>query len=466
MARKLLAIHCRPRHPYHGTMNRTLRRALLIALAAAALPQGGRAEARELTLPAAVARMKENSPALRSARQNVKSAEAGLQASRSGWLPRLEGTAGYTYRDRVNQMEQGGTTLQFMPNDSYDARLTARMMLFDFGRTAKSVKMAEAGRGAAELREALALRDLSWATIQIFYDMLFLREAVAVQQKEIAALEKNLDVTRKRYNEGVATRFDLLTTEVRLASAKNRRLDLETEMKNQEVSLRRLCAMADDEPLELKGSFEVPERASRGTGSEEQAPGRRLEVKLAGEQARAARAEKSLAGREGMPKISGTLSWGTSNGWLPDSDPDLGTMRTSTTAGVQLEVPIFSGFRTAATRRGALARERAAEQDRLEAEQQAREELRRSRNSLEASREKIATTALQVEQADLAARNARIRHMNGLATTLDLLDTEASLAEAELGNLRARYAFVMNTFACRRAAGEPLLETPTPEERP
>jgi len=49
--------------------------------------------------------------------------------------------------------------------------------------------------------------------------MLFLREAVAVKRKEIAALEKNLEYTRTRYREGVATRFDLLSTEVRLASA-------------------------------------------------------------------------------------------------------------------------------------------------------------------------------------------------------------------------------------------------------
>ncbi|WP_242664286.1 TolC family protein [Chlorobium sp. N1] len=446
-------------------MNRTLAAAMLITLAAttADWPLNRNAEARELTLREAVGSMKENSPALRSAREMVKSSDAAVQARRSGWLPRIEGTATYAYRDRVNQIQ----AQQFMPNDSYDARLSASMMLFDFGRTAKSVKMALAGRSAAGYREALAERDLSWATIQIFYDMLFLREAVKVQEKEIAALEKNLDVTRKRYDEGVATRFDLLTTEVRLASARNRRLDLETELRNQEVSLRRLCAVPDDEPLELNGSFALDEKGNRAATAEEQALGNRLEVKLAAEKTRAAKAEKSLAGREGMPKITGTLSWGTSNGWLPDSDPDLGTMRESTSAGVRLEVPIFTGFATAAARRGALARERAAEQERIDAEQQVRAEVRQSLNSLKTSREMIATTTLQVEQARLAAENARIRHLNGLATTLDLLDTEASLAEAELGNLRARYAFVMNTYACRKAAGEPLLQEPSTEpERP
>ncbi|WP_041463705.1 TolC family protein [Pelodictyon luteolum] len=439
-------------------MNRTFASALiLLAATTAGLPLSTGARAMELTLDAALSRMDETSPALRSAREGVNAADAGVEAKRSGWFPEIAATATYGYHDRVSQFDG----MQFMPNDSYDARISASMMLFDFGRTAKSVTIATSGRNAAGYRLALTQRDLSWATIQIFYDMLFLREAIGVQEKEITALEKNLDVTMKRYREGVATRFDLLSTEVRLASAKNRKLDLETELANQEISLRRLAAIADGEPLELKGSFSMAEEPSLAPAPESEALQNRLEVKLATEHARAAREKKSLAGRQGLPKITGSVSWGSSNGWLPDSDPDLGTMRTSTTAGLQLELPLFTGFRTAAGRREALAMQRAAEQDRIEAEQRVRAEVRQTSRALKTSREKITTTALQVEQARLAAENARIRHMNGLATTLDLLDTEASLAGAELGNLQARYAFVMNTYAFRKASGMPLMQEPS-----
>ncbi len=440
-------------------MNRIFPSAvILLVTAAAALPFIADAGAAELTLHSALSRMEENSPALRSAREGVNAADAGVEAKRSGWLPEIAATATYGYRDRVSEM----SGMQFMPNDSYDARISASMMLFDFGRTAKSVNIATSGRNAAGYRLALTQRELSWATIQIFYDMLFLREAVGVQDKEITALEKNLDITMKRYREGVATRFDILSTEVRLASARNRKLDLETELANQEISLCRLAAIADGEPLELKGSFSMAEEPGLAPAPESEAIQNRLEVKLATENARAAHEKKSLAERQGLPKITGSVSWGSSNGWLPDTDdPDLGTMRTSTTAGLQLELPLFTGFRTAAGRREALAMQRAAEQDRIEAEQRVRAEVRQASRALKTSREKITTTALQVEQARLAAENARIRHLNGLATTLDLLDTEASLAEAELGNLQARYTFVMNTYAFRKASGEPLMQEPS-----
>jgi len=108
--------------------------------------------------------------------------------------------------------------------------------------------------------------------------------------------------------------------------------------------------------------------------------------------------------------------------------------------------------------------QRAAGAERLEGEQRVQEEVRQSLNSLKASRQNIATTTLQVEQAELAATHARTRYRNGLATALDLLDTEASLAGAELSNLQARYTFVMNTYALKRAAGEPLEPIQQPDQ--
>jgi outer membrane protein len=97
---------------------------------------------------------------------------------------------------------------------------------------------------------------------------------------------------------------------------------------------------------------------------------------------------------------------------------------------------------------------RSAEQERIDTEDLVQAEVRQSVNSLKTSMEKIETTRLQVSQADLAAQHARTRHQNGLATTLDLLDAENSLAEAELAHLQARYEYVLNAYSVRRAAGD------------
>lgn len=452
MARELHRIYCTLNNAEAMKLRFTTA---LILIAAFALPTAS--HAATLTLNNALQRVRENSPRLRQARENLNAAEARTEGSRSGWYPHLSAIADYSYRDPISEY----LGMKFMPANSYNARVGAEMTLLDFGRTAKGVSIARSSEKAAGLSLSLTERDLAYTTIQVFHTMLFLREAVLVQEKEIAALEKNLEYTRTRYREGVATRFDLLSTEVRLASALTKKTDLESELANQSIALSRLCGLPEDEPVGVEGSFASVEQGEEESSFVVSALEKRLELRLAGEHERTAIRKTELAERACLPVITGNLSWGTANGFLPD----LEEMRPNTAAGVRMELPLFTGFRSRSEKRAALAMQRAAGAERLDTDQQIRQEVRQSLNSLRASRQNIATTTLQVKQAELAAEHARTRYRNGLATALDLLDTEASLAEAELSNLQARYTLVMNTYALKRAAGEPLEPIQQPDQK-
>jgi outer membrane protein len=403
-----------------------------------------------ITLDEALRLTREHNPRSLQATEEVRAAEAKVTESRSGFFPQVSAKGGYTYIDPVSEVNFGGNSLKFMPNDNYDAKITAEMMLFDFGRTGRQVDIAKSGKAAAGIRRDLAVRDLSLATVRAFYSVMFLQEAVRVQNKEIAALQRNLDHMQKRYQEGASTRYDLLTTQVRLAAAGNRKIDLQNQLENQQISLRRLCGLKGDAPLALKGSFDATAADSDMKKLTDAALDHRPEVMLSRENARAASYRKSLAAKEGMPKIVGAASWGSTNGY----QPDINEMRTNLMAGVQLQIPIFSGFRTKASTSEATAMMHAAEQARIDTEELAQAEVTQSINTLRTSREKIDTTSLQVSQADLAAQHARLRYQNGLGTTLDLLDAEASLAQAELANLQARYEYVLDAYNVRRAAGD------------
>ncbi|NTV02556.1 MAG: TolC family protein [Chlorobiaceae bacterium] len=431
------------------------RRATLIALTAllAMSRPGFAADAAvaptaPLTLDEAIRLTREHNPRALRANDEVKAAEAKVTQSRSGYFPQISAKAGYTYIDPVSEL-QG---MQFMPNNNYTAKLTAEMMLFDFGRTGRRVDLARSGMAAAGLSRDLTVRDLSLATIRAFYSILFLQEAVKVQDKEIAALGSNLENMEKRYREGAATRFDLLTTEVRLSAAKNRKIDLQSQLENQGTTFRRLCGLKASAPLSLKGSFDTDAADTNAERLTATALEKRPEVALSRENARAAEARKSLAAKEWFPTISGAASWGTANGYVPN----INEQRTNVMAGIQVQVPLFTGFRTSAATSEATAMMHAAELERIDTEEVAQAEVKQALNSLHTSREKIGTSALQVSKADLAARQARIRHQNGMGTTLDLLDAESALAQAELANLQARYEYVLNAYDVRRASGDPI----------
>ena len=286
--------------------------------------------------------------------------------------------------------------------------------------------------------------------MEIFYGILFLRESIRVEEKEITALRKAFDYTSKRYQAGTATRFDVLSTDVRIQAARSKKLGLEHQLRRHELTLRRLTGLAVNTPLDLKGNFSVLPARPDEAALVENAIQRRPELKLAGEYEQSARLRRSLAMKEGLPVVSASASWGVTNGYQPDIDE----IRENVAAGVQVELPIFTGFRTSAQRQEAAALLRAAAERRIDTEEQVRTDVQETVHALETARENILTTESQVQQAKLAAEHARARYENGMATTLDLLDTEASLAQAELARLQAAYDYVLNNYTLKRATGE------------
>lgn len=426
----------------------------LLAAMAASMPCSATA-AGTLTLDEAMRMARELNPRARQAAEEVAAADARITQSRSARYPHLSGRAGYIYKDPVSEVSTyGGGTMKFMPNSNYDTRVAAEMVLFDFGRTGRNVDIAKSGLESAGIRRDITLRELSLSTVRAFYSVLYLQEAVELQEKEINALKKNLEHMQKRYGEGVATRYDLLTTQVRLAAAENRKIDLLSGLDNQAITLRRLCGLPKAAPLDLKGSFELSADDAKALQRAASGVEQRPELQLARENLNAAGYRKSLAAKERLPRIVGSASYGLTNGYLIGSEPDIEEMRANGSVGVELQLPIFTGFRTAGAVREATAMMRSAEQEKLDTEQTVEAEIRQSVNNLKTSLEKTGTTRMQVSQAELAARHARIRYQNGLGTTLDLLDAESALAQAELAHLQARYAYVLDTYEVRRASGE------------
>ncbi|MCF8382285.1 MAG: TolC family protein [Chlorobium sp.] len=415
------------------------------------LEAAGDSATTPLTLEETIRLVREHNPALKAAAEEVNAAEARIRQQKSAYFPQITASAGYRYIDPVSEMSfGGGDPIQFMPNDNYEAKVTAKATLLDFGKRGNQVDIARSGKNAAGHSFEIARRDISYRTVELFYGILFLRESIRVEEKEITALRKAFDYTSKRYQAGTATRFDVLSTDVRIQAARSKKLGLEHQLRRHELTLRRLTGVAANTPLNLKGSFSVHSARPDAPSLVESAVRQRPELKLAGEYEQSARLRRSLTMKEGLPIVSASASWGVTNGYQPDIDE----IRENVAAGIHVELPIFTGFRTSAERQEAAALLRAASQQRLDTEEQVKTDVEETLHALETAREKILTTESQVQQAKLAAEHARARYENGMATTLDLLDTEASLAQAELARLQAAYDYVLNNYTLKRATGE------------
>src|ERR1017187_3327213 len=182
------------------------------------------------TLDAVLARY----PSLAAAQAAVDSARGRTMQSEADRLPQISADAAYTYLSLRPYVSIPGISLYETIANSYEARVGVRQLLSDFGRTDALVALARTGEISA--RDALeqARHQLGYQTIQAFYSALLWRESVSVADEEVMALDEALRITEKKLGSGKATKFDVLTTQVRLANSRNARADRVAALEKQE----------------------------------------------------------------------------------------------------------------------------------------------------------------------------------------------------------------------------------------
>ena len=429
----------------------------LIALALATTAPAALADAQQqgpLTLTGTIDSVIAHYPSLDAARAAVDAARARTMQSNASRLPQVTGNGGYTYNSLRPYVAfaapgQHETAIYETVQDSYNVNVTARQLLTDFGRTDKLVEMARSGQIAAEDALEEARHQLGYQAIQSFYGVLLLRNSVDVAREEIAALEEALRIAQKKFNAGSATKFDVLTTQVRLSNASNNLTDTQSSLEKQENGLRQLLGWDIAAPLDLRGDFNsdaavISESAAIADGLHN-----RPEMKIAIDNEHTARLQLDAASRGNRPSLNAQVSGGMEDGVAPALYDNKGYVQ----AGLALEVPIFTGRRVTGERMEADAGVRSAEARERELDQSITTEVADAYSDFNAARSRLANADTVVEQAREALDLAQTRYTNGVITNFELLDAQSASRAAELSRQQARYDCVLARQAVARAAG-------------
>jgi outer membrane protein len=427
----------------------------LLSLAALASPAFAQeAPAEPLTLAQTIQSVLARYPTIAAAQSAVDAARARTMQSNADRLPQVSAQGGYTYnslRPYVSIAIPGlppGAIYESV-QDSYGASITARQLLTDFGRTDKLVEMARSGRITAEDALEQTRHQLGYQAIESFYGVLLLRSSAGVAREEISALEEALRIAQRKFNAGSATKFDVLTTQVRLANSKNHLTDTLSSLEKQENGLRQLLGMDLAAPLQIVGDFDaetpaIPESAAIADGLLN-----RPEMKIAHDDEQTARLRLDAADRGNRPTLDAQVTGGVENGVVPDLYDNKGYV----TAGLSLQVPIFTGRRILGDRLEAGAGVRSAQARERELNDTITTDVADAYSDLNAARSRLANADALVDQAKEALSLAQTRYTNGVITNFELLDAQSSSRSAELSRLQARYDCVLARQAVARAAG-------------
>jgi len=292
---------------------------LLLSLAIGSPARGDNpAPAAPLTLAQALDAVLARYPSLDAAQAEIDSARGQTVQSQADRLPQVSAEAAYTYlslRPYVS-FPLPGSTAAFYENiqNSYDARLDVRQLLSDFGRTDALVALAHSGELSAKDALEQARSQLGYQTIQAYYGVLLFRSAVSVADEEILALDEALRISEKKFSGGTATRFDVLTTQVRLSNAHNNRTDTQASLEKQEAMMRQLLGYDPGAPLVLSGDFGAPGQPPDLSATIAAGLKNRPEMKLAHDSADSANTKLDAANRENRPTLAANASAGVEDG--------------------------------------------------------------------------------------------------------------------------------------------------------
>lgn len=450
-----------------------LKKSLALAVLAAA-PWLASAQSAGASAPAskpalgledAIAKAVSNQPLILQAEASVAAARAREEQAKSAYLPNVSAAASYLYLwpqegEAIDLTALHGPDIQaaLTPYNMLDFHVGASELVYDFGKRELQVKIAASGVDAASIGIDQIKTSIAFQAAGVFDGLLFLRSEIRVIDEQLGTLQQHLEDTQKREDTGSSTHYDVLTTQVRLASMKSQRIDAEGQYAKQRIALRELMGLAPGEDFDVKGDFSL----ASGPGDTQEvlasAMTQRSDIAQSLSAEKQAQLALSLAKLGHMPTISTQVQAGFKNGVLTFTNTDVDNIMFTWDLGLMVNVPIFDGL---------LTERRSAEADaRLASAREGTEALKRTvatqvlqaLQDVESSHEQTANSLAQLDQAQEALNMAKVQYDIGVGTNLEYLDSQTSLELAKLNNLGATYRELLSQLQLKQSLGTRLWE--------
>lgn len=358
------------------------------------------------TLSDALAKAYRNSGLIEQNRAVLRAADEDVAQAIAALRPVLNYAAGLSYSDP-----------SVGDNLSGSVGLNAEMLLYDFGRSALGVDAAKETVLATRAQLVDIENAVLFNAVNAYLNVRRSEAFVQLRENNVRLLTQQLRATRDRFDVGEVTRTDVSLAEARLAAARS---GLAAELGQLELAREQYRVAVGAYPGDLAAPPRLP--AIPATEETARAIALRENPVIAQVQHQVAATELAveIAKRGVLPRLSGSANVGL------DDDGD-----TNSSVGVTLGGPIYQGgLITSQVRRAQALRDQARAQL-YTAGLQVGQEVGNAFANLGVAIARIDASSRQVEAASLALEGVREEFQLGARTTLDVLDQEQELLDAQ-----------------------------------
>lgn len=339
----------------------------------------------------------------------------------------------------------------------WDGYASVRQTLWSFS-LGKAIRAAGYAEHLGEENVRSARQDTALRAVFAYNAYLLALEQVEVAEKVVRQKERQLEMSRNRRKAGVATDLEVLRFEVDLANARTTLLRLRGAADLARGDLNAVMVEPTDNAIEPVDTLEFVEAGAEQQEVVREAIASRPEVKAVAWNEKIYDEAIGIYKADMQPRLdfNGAYGWSvrdTANFFEPNYK--------KWSLAVTLKIPVFDGWRTAGKVAQARADRAKVGQDRVALETLIDLEAKQAVDRLRVAASVYRSTELNVTQARRALEMTEANFRLGAATTLDVLDAQAALTQAEFSRVEALHAHANARAGLRYVVGQdPLAEGP------
>jgi outer membrane protein len=383
----------------------------------------------------------QTNPTLLAQRANQRATDEEYVQAMSGFRPSVEVTAVDT---RIDGFESG---IGNVHANSASGAITATQPIYTGGRVATAVNAAQADilQGREQLRSTES--DVLVTVITAYMDVRRDMQALSINLENRKVLQGQLDQVQAQFDVGEVTRTDVAQAQARLAAAKSA---VDAASAQLVISRAAYASTVGQQPTDLQPEPELPGVPDSFDAAMDVAAHENPQVRAAQYAEQATHHRVAQARADYMPSAQVQATYGTI--LTPITGLSLG-QRGTFQVSTQVNVPIFTGGLTGSHVRAAIERDNSArigvdgaQRTMLLAVSQAWARVLSTRASLTSNKE-------QVKADEIAAEGTRQEYQVGLRTTIDVLNAEQELRDAQLAEVNSEHDNYVATAQLLAAMG-------------
>jgi outer membrane protein len=353
----------------------------------------------------------------------------------------LAGTAGYSQTTTPGFPQYGGKATSLT--------LQAKQPLYNPANLA-SIRQADRAIDASRADLELAEQDLILRITQAYFDVLGAQDTLATTRTNKVAIAEQLASAKRNFEVGTATITDTREAQARFDLATSQEIAAENDLVTKRIALDQLVGRKGVVPKQLAVPVALPAvpgsvddwvaRAESGHPKVQQAQVALDTALLETDKARAGH----LPTVDAVANVSN--AYGNLQGFVGST--------TTTTVGVQINVPIFSGFSVQNAVREKLVLEEKARNDLEAARRGVSQATRQAYYAQLSGLAQVKALEAAESSSELALEATQVGYRVGVRVNIDVLNAQTQLFTTQRDLAKARYDVLVGNLQLRQAAGQ------------